>query len=146
MRTLQKSFVFLLVLAISAGGGFWFVFVYKSNPRPVSETEAEVKRVATVRDGEIAIYDGDGWESRFWTGINLGATTPGHFPGELSPSKEDYLRWFPKMKEMNIDVLRVYTILPPHFYEALDEFNSGRDDPLWLTRHLVVGGGVDRRG
>lgn len=124
------------MLAISAGAGFWFVFVYESNPRPVSETEAGVKRVATVRDGDTAIYDGDSWESRFWTGINLGATTPGHFPGELSPSKEDYLRWFPKMKEMNIDMLRVYTILPPHFYEALEEFNSGRDDPLWLTQGI----------
>lgn len=89
-----------------------------------------------MRDGRVAVYDGEGWEPRFWAGINLGATTPGHFPGDLSPTKEDYLRWFPMMKEMNADVVRVYTILPPHFYEALYEYNRGRDEPLWLMQGI----------
>ena len=39
------------------------------------------------------------------------------------------------MKEMNVDVVRVYTILEPEFYEALEDFNAGRgEDPLWLIQ------------
>lgn len=40
------------------------------------------------------------------------------------------------MREMNTDVVRVYTILPPHFYEALYEFNSTREDTLWLIQGI----------
>ena len=101
--------------------------------RPVSEVGG-IMQVSTVKDAHLAVYDGTSWNPRFWTGMNLGATLPGHQPGELAPTKEDYLRWFPQMKEMHVDVLRVYTILNPDFYEALKEFNSTREDPLWLIQ------------
>ena len=111
-----------------------FVFLRSGNVgRPVAEVDG-VKQVSTVKNTHLAVYDGKSWDSRFWTGMNLGATLPGHAPGELAPTKEDYLRWFPQMKEMNVDVLRVYTILNPEFYEALEEFNSSREDPLWLIQ------------
>ncbi len=103
--------------------------------RPVSEVDG-IKQVSAVKDADLAIYDGAGWESRFWNGMNLGASLPGHAPGEVAPTKEDYLRWFPQMKEMNVDVLRVYTILGPEFYEALDEFNSKQEEPLWLIQGI----------
>ena len=101
--------------------------------RPVAEADG-VKRVSTVQGGHLAVFDGEHWEERFWTGVNMGDTLPGHSPGELAPTREDYLRWFPQMKAMNVDVLRVYTILEPEFYEALDDFNSEREDPLWLVQ------------
>ena len=101
--------------------------------RPVSETDG-VKQVSTVKDANLAVYTGEGWEERFWTGMNLGATLPGHAPGELAPTREDYLRWFAEMEKMNVDVLRVYTILNPEFYEAFSEFNSTREEPLWLIQ------------
>jgi hypothetical protein len=98
--------------------------------------EAGTKQISMVKDGHLTVFDGSTWQPKFWNGINLGATTPGHYPGELSPTKEDYLRWFPQMKQMNINVMRVYTVLPPIFYEALDEFNRGRKDPLLLLQGI----------
>lgn len=103
--------------------------------RPVMETDG-IKRVSTVKDANLAVYDGKEWRAQFWDGVNLGATLPGHSPGELAPAKEDYLRWFGQMKEMNVDTVRVYTILDPEFYEALKEFNSGREEPLWLIQGI----------
>jgi hypothetical protein len=101
--------------------------------RPIANNDG-VKQVSSVVDGRLTIYEGESWQPRFWNGIDLGATLPGYAPGDLAPTKEDYLRWFPQMEEMNVDVLRVYTVLPPHFYEALEEFNSTREDPLWLIQ------------
>src|SRR5438309_6301340 len=66
----------------------------------------------------------------------MGATTPGHFPGELSVSKEEYARWFRLIKDMNVRVVRVYTILPPGFYQALVEFNRTQADPLWVMHGI----------
>ena len=93
-----------------------------------------VQQVSTVQGEHLAVYDGTGWKSQFWNGMNLGASLPGHSPGELAPTEEDYLRWFAEMKEMNVDVVRVYTILSPEFYRAFHKFNANREDPLWLIQ------------
>ena len=92
--------------------------------------------VATVREGHLTTYDGAQWRPRFWRGVNAGVTTPGHFPGELSVAREDWARWFPLMKAMNARVLRVYTIQPAGFYQALLEFNRTQSDPLWLLQGI----------
>ncbi len=96
--------------------------------------EGGVKQTSAVKDGHLQVYDGKAWKPQFWSGVNMGATTPGHAPGELSPTKEDYLRWFGQIKAMHADVVRIYTILPPHFYEALAEFNAGRKDRFTSCR------------
>ncbi|WP_172194712.1 hypothetical protein [Saccharibacillus qingshengii] len=102
---------------------------------PVFE-EGGIKRTASVVDGQLAMYDGTDWKKSFWPGINFGATTPGHYPGQLSPTKEDYMRWFPQMQEMNIKAVRIYTILPPDFYQALAEFNASQEEPLMLMQGI----------
>ena len=128
-RLLRLLVAFAVVAAVFVAA---FVFLTAGNvEQPVSEADG-VKQVSTVKNAKLAVYDGKTWETRFWNGVNLGDTLPGHAPGELAPTREDYMRWFPQMKAMNVDVLRVYTILGPEFYEALDDFNSGREDPLWL--------------
>src|SRR3989337_3852672 len=44
------------------------------------------------------------------------------------------------MKEMNANVIRTYTILPPQFYKALRQFNAERkgDDKLFLMQGIWV--------
>ena len=125
------------------------LWTQEGRSRPISHAYG-IKRVSSVRGTHLAVYAGDGWRSRFWDGVNLGATLPGHAPGDLAPTKKDYLRWFGMMKAMHVDVVRVYTILPPRFYEALAQFDSGRKDPLWLIqgvwtpeKRLI---GKDRKG
>ncbi len=133
VRLLRLLVAFAVVAAIFLAA---FVFLTDGGAeRPVSETDG-VKQVSTVKDAKLAVYDGNSWETRFWSGMNLGDTLPGHAPGELAPTREDYMRWFPQMKAMNVDVLRVYTILEPEFYEALSDYNAGREEPLWLIHGI----------
>jgi hypothetical protein len=129
---LLRALLVLLAAALFATGVYLFL-TWGKVARPVAETDG-VKQVSGVVDDRLAVYDGESWQPRFWTSINLGATLPGYSPGDLMPTKEDYLRWFGQMEEMNTDVVRVYMILSPHFYEALREFNSTREDPLWLIQ------------
>ena len=131
VRFLRLSLALLCAILLTVG---LIAFLRWDNvERPVAQEDG-VKQVSTVKDANLAVYDGTGWKTQFWNGVNLGATLPGHEPGELAPTKEDYMRWFPQMKEMNVDVLRVYTILDPEFYEALSDFNATREDPLWLIQ------------
>lgn len=109
--------------------------VQSTKVMPVYESNG-IKKVAKVKGDHLALYDGTSWKTTFWAGMNLGATTPGHFPGELSPSRTDYLRWFSQMQEMNVKVVRIYTILPPVFYEALNEFNGSKKVPLLIMQGI----------
>ena len=138
-RASRKTRALRLLLALLAAVLFAIAIItilrWGKVERPVAEEDG-IKQVSTVDGAQLAVYDGTGWKTQFWTGMNLGATLPGHSPGELAPTREDYLRWFAQMKEMNVDVLRVYTILNPEFYDAFHDFNSTREDPLWLIQGI----------
>ena len=78
------------------------------------------------------IYKNGGWQDFTVKGVNIGASKPGYFPGEMGIDKTDYLRWFGMISEMNANAIRVYTILGPGFYEALYEHNKSSPSPLYL--------------
>lgn len=92
--------------------------------------------VSRVQGEQIAVYQDGKWQELFWNGINIGATTPGHYPGELSPSYDDYCRWMDYCEDLGISVIRVYTILPPEFYQALVEHNKTAESKLWFVQGI----------
>ena len=59
------------------------------------------------------------WEDIFFKGVNIGTAVPGKFPTEFSLTFNEYLEWFHLISNMNSNVIRIYTILPPDFYQAL---------------------------
>lgn len=90
-------------------------------------------------DGDyINIYRKGEWKDLFMTGVNIGASEPSLFPGELTISYETYLRWFKSISEMNCNCIRVYTAMRPQFYLALKDFNSTADNPLYLFQGIWV--------
>lgn len=95
-----------------------------------------IKMVSKVEGEQLCSYGSGKWEPRFWYGVNLGATTPGHQPGELSPTYGDYRRWFAQMEELGVQTVRIYTILPPDFYQALLEHNQVAKNKLWLIQGI----------
>ena len=79
---------------------------------------------------EIRGSDG-GWRPFFIKGINLGAALPGRYPSQF-PDKATYAAWISEMAELGVNAIRVYTIHPPGFYEALAEHNAKAAHPIWL--------------
>ena len=75
----------------------------------------------------------------FLKAINLGPALPGRYPSQPPGDPAVYRGWFAGMKSCGFQAVRVYTILPPAFYDALLEFNRGRPaDPLYLVHGLWV--------
>lgn len=95
-----------------------------------------VNMVSRVKGEHIQYYSHGTWNNHFWCGVNLGATNPGHFPGELNPTYDDYRRWFEQMTDLGIDLVRIYTILPPDFYRALVDHNQSAKNKLWLVQGI----------
>lgn len=89
----------------------------------------KIPYIAKVQGKDYMIYEKGQWVKKFLTGVNLGAGKPGAFPGDMAITKEEYLRWFGYIREMNAEVIRVYTTQEPGFYEALALYNKSVDHP-----------------
>ncbi|MGB5526709.1 MAG: tetratricopeptide repeat protein [Gemmatimonadota bacterium] len=87
---------------------------------------------ARTRADRFEIRTAEGWEPFYIKGVNLGAALPGKHPSQF-PDSATYAGWIAGMAEMSVNVIRVYTIHPPHFYQALYEHNTANpDEALWL--------------
>lgn len=94
--------------------------------------------VSKVEGKQFYVYEDGKWKEKFLKGVNIGAGKPGSFPGDLSITKREYLRWFKQIAAMNADVIRVYTTLKPDFYDALLEYNLEAEKPLYLIQGVWV--------
>lgn len=84
------------------------------------------------------LYEDGEWQQLFMRGVNIGATEPGLFPGDLTISYETYYRWFGYISDMNCNCIRVYTLMPPQFYQALKDFNSEASNKIYLYQGIWV--------
>ncbi|WP_226669512.1 hypothetical protein [Metabacillus litoralis] len=97
-----------------------------------------MKLIGSTNDKYLQVYKDGAWEDILIKGVNMGIAKPGTFPGETGITKEEYARWFDQISAMNANGLRVYTIHPPAFYQALYEHNLNREDPLYLFHGVWV--------
>ena len=105
---------------------------------PAAARRGSLATLAEPVDGRLALHTASG-DIRFWTGVNLGSTTPGHNPGELALTRADVDRWLAEMGRLGVTVLRVYTVLPPAFYEALEAYDLAHaDDPIYLVQGVYL--------
>ncbi|MZQ75377.1 MAG: family 2 glycosyl transferase [Peptoclostridium sp.] len=104
----------------------------------IPEDANGIKHAAKIEGRSFYVYSGGDWEKKFLKGVNIGAGKPGHFPGELAITKEEYMRWFAYISEMNAEVIRVYTTMKPEFYDALYDFNRTSSQPLYLMQGVWI--------
>lgn len=118
------------------------ILAAKYEPPPSVKVDTMSKDGMTVsgKAGKdyLQIYQNGKWKDILIKGVNMGIAKPGHFPGETAITKTEYLRWFKKIGEMNANAIRIYTLHPPHFYEALYEYNQTADKPLYLFHGVWV--------
>ncbi len=87
---------------------------------------------ANVGNQYLQVYQNGEPRDLLLKGVNMGIAKPGHFPGEAAITKAEYARWFRQIGEMHANVVRIYTLHPPAFYEALEEYNADASHPLYV--------------
>lgn len=99
-------------------------------------------RGAAVRAEYLArgteIYRAGSGDALCIRGVDVSASVPGHYLGEYAATQEDYLRWLHLIGEMGANTVRVYTIMDDDFYNALYEYNSVSQTPLFLVQGIRV--------
>ncbi len=110
----------------------------KKEARPRPPRSADEALTVVAHSGlellEVPGEDG-GWAPLFIKGVNLGVALPGKYPSQFPPHEATYLDWLDKIAAMNANVVRLYTLLPPAFYDALLRHNLDNPDRrLWLIQ------------
>ena len=97
---------------------------------------------APVRAGrqyfEVRQKDGS-YTPLYVKGVNLSVAIPGHHPSEFPRDEQLYRQWLKQIGEMNCNVIRLYTILPPDLYNALAYHNKTYPEhTIWLVQGVWV--------
>lgn len=91
-------------------------------------------RARAIRDYLEVNEDGT-WTPIFVRGFNLGAALPGRYPSQFPEDEATYRAWIEAIAGMNANAIRLYTLLPPAFYAALDAWNDRHPaQRLWLIQ------------
>ncbi len=115
--------------ALAAGGDG-----RESRPRG-PQTGTAIQVVARARDGRFFVREGGRFRPLFVKGVNMGVALPGRFPAEFPQDEATYRSFLSTVAGMGANVVRLYTLLPPVFYEALREHNRAAGaTPLWLLQ------------
>ncbi len=100
-------------------------------------------------DHYLGVRAGDDYQPIMIKGVNLGVGIPGTEPGQLAIDYETYSAWFEQMGSMGVNVIRIYTLHYPRFYEALFAYNNLHPNrPLYLIQNIWLDednptGGID---
>ena len=155
VHTLQTVGAASVLLALGAGALMMPLTSASTDTAPPPAAASATRDAAASwapapveRDGLTTLATTDGTGLRLHTaggvrdfvaGVDLGATTPGHLPGELAVTAEDYRRWFDRMDQLGIRAVRIYTIHPPAFYRELAAHNRTHPDtPLYLVQGVYL--------
>ena len=115
-------FTFFFVLI-----GINFIGKMAYNKKDINILSKIIGKEVLVGDDKVSI-----------NGINISSTKPGSFPGDFKANKEDYIRWFKDIEELNLNCLRVQGLMNKDFYEALYEFNLNNKKPLYLLQGISL--------
>jgi len=128
----------------------WAFYQALDRDRNLKEAEEYIRRIeGTIREKPamkrrsmfraikdyLEVYDGE-WRKIFIKGMNIGLGLPGYFPGEYAIKKNLYLKWFQQIADLGVNAIRIYTIHPPDFYEALYRFNTSGKNTMYLFQEI----------
>lgn len=97
----------------------------------------------SVNNDYLTVWNGETYEPFFIKGINLGVARPGTYPGEMDATAEQYRQWFGEIREAGFNVIRIYTLHRPQFYDELLAYNTANPQQpifffqgVWLNEEL----------
>lgn len=122
---------------ISSFGGYWYANLYFGfyidfNP------DAEIISNVKTDNGNILVDSGNGYEIFMVKGVTLDSSLPGHFATDYKADEKTYQRWFDRIAAMGANTIRLNQIMDDDFYNALYEFNTSRQEPLYLVQSIWV--------
>lgn len=133
----MKRFVAAAVLLLALGLGAYWAIYYQGLYLPSSQKDAP--EIWFRAEGKsLQRWDGQEYSNVILRGVDVSSSQPGHYSTAYDASKEDYLRWFKAIGEMGANAVRAVNIMDDDFYNALYDYNTTHDSPLYLLQGTSV--------
>lgn len=110
---------------------------------PAINRPAQTQMLFRTRGERLQALSGGQWNDIYSVGVNIGPARPGEFPSTASRDFSTYATWFEQIGAMHANTVRIYTILPPAFYQALRAYNAKARTPLWLIQEVWIDDAVE---
>ena len=91
-----------------------------------------------IADGAFWRLDATGWRAFYVTGVNFGAAPPGYYPSAQPNDAAEYTEWIGRAAALNVNTVRVYSLLPPAFYRAYAKYVEG-GGKVALVQQIWIG-------
>ncbi|WP_434796973.1 hypothetical protein [Terrisporobacter vanillatitrophus] len=85
---------------------------------------------------EIYIAKDNKWEKFNIKGVNLNSVKPGVYPSDNNITEKEYFRWISLIYDMGANCIRVQNLMGQNFYKALEQFNKGKENPIYLMQGI----------
>jgi len=95
-----------------------------------------VTLLSRISGKTMEVFRSGVWKPFIFKGVNLGLALPNHWFTDMPRDAALYHRWFRQISAMNANSVRLYTLAPPEFYRALDDFNRSAAPPLYLLQEI----------
>jgi len=136
---MKKIYYTILILTIFIFSGC----IVKEEPNidePIDQSQFQYDGYLTkAGTNYLQIYNEtkDMYENMFINAVNIGVALPGKQPGETNIPKDYYDRWFQLLGDNGINVVRIYTLHRPQFYQSLQEYNlENPDNPMYVLHGI----------
>ena len=104
----------------------------------ISKEKKAIQYNARIENNSYEVLVDDEWKAITVKGVNVGMAKPGVFPGEAAITEDEYYRWFEQIGDMNANTIRVYTLHPPGFYNALLKYNESHENKLYVLHGVWI--------
>ncbi len=125
--------MYFVITVVTASMVFFVVEFANLNKHNIEEDTLYSK----IDINGFQVIKNDKWENFFVKGINIGAALPGKWFTEFPRDEKIYFDWLEKIGQINANCIRVYTLLTPEFYSALERYNiNNSQNPLFLLQEI----------
>ncbi len=140
---MKKIFFYLFILILLV---FAVLFILRSC---ASESPEQAKKLPSIYHIDntnmttrtagryFEVYEDGAWNKIFLKGTNIGSATPGRWFTEFPADRALYRAWLEDIGKMNLNMIRLYTLFDPSFYQVLKEYNEDPTTPtIWLMQEI----------
>ncbi len=156
MNKIQSIMTLSITVLVVIFAGIWCSTIHKSECIVVQEEHVDVnssaesnKKYEANENGE---YINNGVKFDFYcdnknfhhssqenlhlVGVNIGLTEATTDLNNPNVSYETYYEWLTDINEMNANCIRVFSVMPPQFYNALYDYNEMNEEKLFLFQGI----------
>ena len=100
-------------------------------------TTGDSSLMSRTAERYFEVYQGGAWEEILVKGINIGTSLPGGWYTQFPANRALYRSWLEDIARLNVNVVRLYTLLDPAFYQVFHDYNSDpQNAPIWLLQEI----------